>query len=118
MIVKSMNRRARVVCSALAALCLATAALLLAGAALAHDDKRPAALRDVAFDQKLNQQLPLDLTLRDSDGRAVRLGEYFGRKPVLLNFVYYRCRELCPLLSDGLVRALRPISFDAGKQFD
>lgn len=119
MIVKSMKQCARAVCAVLALLCFATASLLLGGAAHAHDeDKRPAALRDVAFDQRLNQQLPLDLTLRDSAGRAVRLGEYFGRKPVLLNFVYYRCRELCPLLSDGLVRALRPISFDVGNQFD
>lgn len=119
MIIKSMKQRARAVCAVLALLCFATASLLLGGAAHAHDDdKRPAALRDVAFDQRLNQQLPLDLNLRDSAGRAVRLGEYFGRKPVLLNFVYYRCRELCPLLSDGLVRALRPISFDVGNQFD
>jgi len=92
--------------------------LVFTGAAMAHDDNRPAALRDVAFEQKLDQQLPLDLTLRDSDGRAVRLREFFGSKPVLLNFVYYRCRNLCPLLSDGLIRALRPISFGVGKEFD
>ena len=101
-----------------AALCVAALMVALAGAALAHDDKRPAALRDVAFDQKLDQRLPLDVGLRDSAGKAVRLGDFFQRKPVLLNFVYYRCRELCPLLSDGLVRALRAISFDVGNQFD
>lgn len=103
----------------LGVLWVAAVSLLLDRSAHAHEeDKRPAALREVAFDQRLNQQLPLDLNLRDSSGRVVRLGEYFGRKPVLLNFVYYRCRELCPLLSDGLVRALRPISFDVGNQFD
>lgn len=119
MIVKSMKQRAPAVCAVLAVWCLATASFLVARPAHAHDDdKRPAALRDVAFDQRLNQQLPLDLNLRDSAGRSVRLGDYFGGKPVLLNFVYYRCRELCPLLSDGLVRALRPISFDVGNQFD
>ena len=92
--------------------------LLFTGVATAHDDNRPAALRDVAFEQKLDQQLPLDLTLRDSAGQAVRLGDFFRNKPVLLNFVYYRCRDLCPLLSDGLIRALRPLSFDVGKEFD
>jgi protein SCO1/2 len=91
---------------------------VLAATAMAHDDGRPAALRDVAFEQKLDQQLPLDLTLLDSAGRPVRLRDFFGSRPVLLNFVYYRCRELCPLLSDGLVRALRPLSFDVGKEFD
>ena len=92
--------------------------LLFAGVAAAHDDKRPAALRDVAFEQRLDQQLPLDLRLRNSSGQVVRLGDLFGHKPVLLNFVYYRCRELCPLLSDGLVRSLRAISFDIGNEFD
>lgn len=105
-------RRARIALGAVAF------TLVLAGTAVAHDDNRPAALRDVAFEQKLDQQLPLDLRLRDSDGRTVRLRDFFESKPVLLNFVYYRCRELCPLLSDGLVRALRPISFDVGKEFD
>jgi len=92
--------------------------MALAAVARAHDDNRPAALRDVAFEQKLDQQLPLDLTFRDSNGQTVRLRGFFGRKPVLLNFVYYRCRDLCPLVSDGIVRALRPMSFDIGKEFD
>jgi protein SCO1/2 len=92
--------------------------LLAAGGAHAHDDNRPAALRDVAFEQKLDQPLPLGLELRDATGKTVRLADFFGRKPVVLNFVYYTCRELCPLLSDGLVRALRALSFDVGDQFD
>ena len=100
------------------ALIVVVAVMVLAAVARAHDNNKPAALRDVAFEQKLDQQLPLDLTFRDSGGQTVRLREYFGRKPVLLNFVYYRCRDLCPLLSDGLVRALRPLSFDIGKEFD
>ena len=101
------------------ALGLLVGSLLLsaAAAAQAHDD-RPAALRDVAFEQKLNQQLPLGLEFRDASGRAVRLGDLFGGKPVVLNFVYYTCRELCPLLSDGLVRVLRALAFDIGDQFE
>ena len=93
-------------------------ALVFAAGAAAHDEQRPAALRDVAFDQKLGQQLPLDVRVQDSKGRSVRLGDLFGDKPVLLNFVYYGCRELCPLLSDGLVRVLRAIPFDIGEEFD
>lgn len=92
--------------------------LALAAGAFGHDEKRPAALRDVAFEQKLDQRLPLEVGLRNSDGALMKLGDFFQRKPVLLNFVYYRCRELCPLLSDGLVRVLRAIPFDVGNQFD
>lgn len=101
-----------------AALYIVAMIVVSAGAAAAHDERRPAALRDVEFEQKLDQQLPLDVRLRDSDGNSVRLADYFAGKPVLLNFVYYRCRELCPLLSDGLVRVLSALSFDIGDQFD
>ncbi len=89
----------------------------IVGVAGAHDNSRPAALRDVAFDQKLNQQIPLGLTFRDETGKSVVLSRYFGRKPVILNFVYYKCRDLCPLLLDGMVRTLRALSFEIGNQF-
>ncbi len=95
-----------------------TLILLVSAAARAHDDKRPAALRDVAFDQKLNQQVPLDLTFRDENGKIVLLANYFKQKPVILNFVYLKCQDLCPLLLDGVVRSLRALSFDLGNQFD
>ena len=88
------------------------------GICAAHDNSRPAALRDVAFEQKLDRQIPLDLKFRDETGAAVGIDRYFGRKPVILNFVYYKCRDLCPLLLDGVVRAMRPLSFEIGNQFD
>ena len=89
-----------------------------AGPALAHDDQRPAALREVAFDQKLDQPVPLDLVFRDESGKTVRLSDYFKEKPVILSFVYLKCRDLCPLLLDGVVRSLRALSFDVGNQFN
>jgi protein SCO1 len=89
-----------------------------AGPALAHDDQRPAALREVAFDQKLDQPVPLELIFRDESGKTVRLSDYFKEKPVILSFVYLKCRDLCPLLLDGVVRSLRALSFDVGNQFN
>ncbi len=79
---------------------------------------RPQLLRDVGIDQKLDAQVPLELTLRDEDGRTVRLGEYFGEKPVLLALVYYECPMLCTQVLNGVLRSLKEVSFDAGKQFD
>jgi protein SCO1/2 len=89
-----------------------------ASVAGAHDDTRPAALREVAFEQRLNRQVPLDLHFRDETGARVELDRYFGRKPVILNFVYFKCRDLCPLLLDGTVRTLRALSLGIGKEFD
>ena len=77
----------------------------------------PAIFKDVGFDQRLNAQVPLDLVFRDEGGQAVRLGDYFGGKPVILSLVYYKCVTLCPMILDGLVRSLTPVSFDIGKQF-
>jgi protein SCO1/2 len=83
----------------------------------AHDD-RPVALRAVDLEQKLGAQVPLDVTFRDETGETIALKQYFGRRPVILSFVYYSCEDLCPLVLDGLVRSLRPLSFNIGDQFD
>ena len=105
-----------------ALLAISTLALALIHASVAtvfaHDDQRPAALRDVTFDQKLNQPVPLDLTFHDESGRSVHLAEYIKEKPVILSFVYFKCQDLCPLLLDGIVRSLRALSFEVGHQFD
>jgi protein SCO1/2 len=78
----------------------------------------PAALSQVAFEQRLDQQLPLDLPFKDESGRTVKLGEYFGRKPVVLTFVYYECPMLCTEVLNGLESALRVINETVGKEFD
>jgi hypothetical protein len=83
----------------------------------AHDD-RPIPLRGVNLEQKLGQQVPLELKFRDESGRAVDLKSYFGQRPVILALVYYSCQDICPLVLDGLVRSLRPLSFNIGDQFD
>src|SRR5947208_847537 len=54
---------------------------------------------EVSFQQKLNVQLPLDLMFRAESGKIVRLGTFFNHgKPVILNFMYYRCPMLCPMV--------------------
>ncbi|HEX9273851.1 MAG TPA: SCO family protein [Candidatus Binatia bacterium] len=83
----------------------------------AHDD-RPIPLQNVALEQKLGAQVPLDVEFRDEAGKTVSLKEYFGRRPVILSLVYYSCQDLCPLTLDGLVRSMRPLSFTMGDQFD
>ncbi len=79
---------------------------------------RPAALKNVGIDQRLNNQLPLDLHFRDESGRDVRLGEYFGKRAVILTPVYYGCPMLCSQILSGLVSGLKPLSFSAGKEFE
>jgi protein SCO1/2 len=95
-------------------LAVAVVATLLVSAARA--DERPAALRDVAFAQRLGVQVPLDVPFRDETGAAVTLRRYAG-KPVLLVPAYYTCPMLCTLVLNGVVSALRALPFDAGSEF-
>ena len=77
----------------------------------------PAALQDVGFSPPLNGPMPLDLFFRDETGRSVRLREYFGQKPVVLAFVYYRCPMLCDQVAQGVVGVLRMLSFNPGRDY-
>jgi protein SCO1/2 len=79
---------------------------------------KPPRLTNVGIEQRLNQQIPLDLAFRDETGKAVHLGDYLGKKPVILSLVYYRCPMLCSELLVGLESALKVLKFDVGKEFD
>ena len=76
-------------------------------------------LKKVDIEQRLGNQIPLDLKFRDESGREVRLGEYFGKgKPVALTLVYYECPMLCSQVLNGAVGAFQGLSFTAGKEFE
>ncbi len=79
---------------------------------------RPPGLQNVGIEQHLDEQIPADLNFRDETGKPVRLGDYFGKKPMILNLVYYNCPMLCGEVLSGLESALRVLRFDVGKEFD
>jgi len=79
---------------------------------------RPAALREVGFDQNLSQMVPLDIRLRDERGAEVRLGDYFGARPVVLALVYYECPMLCTQVLNSLTSTLALLSLDPGRDFE
>ncbi len=78
----------------------------------------PEALAGVGIDQRLNERLPLDAGFVDEQGAAVALGDYFGDRPVILALVYYECPMLCTLELNGLLRALRVLPLELGKDFE
>ena len=75
-------------------------------------------LRDVGIDQKLNNRIPLDLPFVDENGRDVRIGDYFGARPVVLALVYYECPMLCTQVLSGLVGSMEPLTFNPGREFE
>src|SRR5262249_12922737 len=74
----------------------------------------PAPLREIGFDQHLDQALPLDAPFFDERGQTVRLGQYFGSKPVVLAFVYYTCPMLCMQVLNATASTLDVLPLDAG----
>jgi protein SCO1/2 len=82
------------------------------------DTGLPAMLRGVGLEQRLDHQVPLQLQFKDETGRVVTLQKYFGTRPVILTLNYYQCPMLCTEVLNGLVRSLRALTFDPGKQFE
>ena len=78
----------------------------------------PTALREIGFDQNIDQKLPLDATFRDETGKTVTLGSFYGQRPVLLAFIYYECPMLCTQVLNAMTATISMMSLDAGKDFE
>lgn len=72
-------------------------------------------LEKVYVHQRLNEQIPLDGAFRDETGATVKLGDYFGKRPVILAIVYYSCPMLCSEELNGLVGSLEMVKFRPGR---
>jgi protein SCO1/2 len=94
------------------------AAFLATASWVRAEEERPQVLREIGFDQHLGEAVPLDLTFRNEAGEPIRLGTYFGKKPVVLSLNYFACPMLCTVSLNGLASALNIISMSAGKEFE
>jgi protein SCO1/2 len=81
-------------------------------------DQLPQVLQHIGVAQRLNQPLPLDAAFVDETGKAVKLGDYFGKRPAIVSLVYYTCPMLCSEELDGLTGALSMVHLTPGKDFD
>lgn len=75
-------------------------------------------LDQVTVQQRLDTQVPLNLTFRDETGKTVRLGDYFGQRPVILVLAYYECPMLCTVVLNELTRSLHALDYTIGKEFE
>jgi protein SCO1 len=96
-------------------------AILQANRAAAHDET-PVGSLDIldylGFEQRLNEQLPLDLTFRNEAGQVTPLSTYFDQRPVILAMGYYECPNLCSLVRVGLLEAVQSLQFDTGVEYE
>jgi protein SCO1/2 len=71
-----------------------------------------------AYDQRLGTQVPGNLLFQDEQGREVCLGDYLGKRPIVLVLAQYRCPMLCNEVLNGLVDCLRGLPANAGEGFE
>jgi len=101
-----------------AALLLALAGLCASSVSAQQLTTTPAILGKVGITQNLNTQIPPELAFRDETGKTVQIGDYFGKKPIVLSLVYFDCPALCTEVLNGELRTMKAISLDLGKDFE
>lgn len=75
-----------------------------------------------AFDARLGAQLPLDVALRDEQGRTVTLGTVMGGAvmggvPLVLALGYFHCPNLCGVVRDDVLSGLERAGLRAGVDY-
>lgn len=99
---------------------MAVGILLLAGVPTRAERSEPLPdqLEEVAVVEHLDVQVPLDLPFVDSDGKNVKLGDFFdGTTPVILTMNYSNCPMLCSLQLNGLFAGLQGVDWNLGNEY-
>jgi protein SCO1/2 len=82
------------------------------------DNGLPKVLNNVGIQQKLNEKIPIDIEFKDEKGKTVKIGDYLGKRPIILALVYYECPMLCSEVLNGLTGSIKGLNFNVGKEFD
>jgi protein SCO1/2 len=72
--------------------------------------------QEVGIDEKLGQTLPLDLMLRDEDGKGVSLRSLVD-KPTLLTLNYFRCVGICTPQLNAITEVANKTDAVPGRDF-
>lgn len=82
---------------------------------------QPEIIREIGIDQKLDNQVPMDVEFTDEYGKTVTLADYAGDRPIILSLVYYGCPMLCGQVLNGLtgsLRMLKDVPMLPGKDYE
>jgi len=99
-----------------AALCAAVIAIA-AVPSRAQQLTTPVILQRVSIAQNLNTQISPEILFRDETGKSVRLGDFFGGKPIILSLVYFDCPALCTEVLNAELHTMRAMSIELGKDY-
>lgn len=79
----------------------------------------PEELKDVGIQEKIGEQIDLNLIVTNEKGEKVALSTFFNSQhPVILSPVYFDCSSLCNFHLNGLTETLKSVDWSPGKQFE
>lgn len=90
--------------------------LLLAAPFLKAGDPPAFTAAEVGIDEKLGQQVDLNLQLRNEEGQMIPLGSLLG-KPTILSLNYFRCAGICTPQLNGMVEVINQVKAEPGQGF-
>jgi len=73
---------------------------------------------DYAFVQNPGAVVPADAVLTEADGRHLRFGDLYGKRPIILALGYFHCPSLCSVVRDDMLEALSHAGMEAGVDYD
>ncbi len=75
-------------------------------------------LTGVGITEKLGEQIDLNLSFTNEEGKPVKLHDFFStKKPVIISLAYYECPMLCGVVLNSLVDGLKNLDWTPGNQF-
>lgn len=103
-------------------LCASTAPAqdqLREGADVQLNNTTPPEQVGVTVDQKLGEEVPMQLPMTDSKGQKVRTGYFIDRKkPTIITLNYSNCPMLCSLQLKALTASLNELDLQVGSDFN
>lgn len=83
------------------------------------NQQKPSQLDDVGIEERLGNQIPLNLSFANAEGDSIKLAELFtDGKPVLLNPVYYECPQLCSMIKEAIFKGIKDLEWSPGKEYN
>ena len=78
----------------------------------------PRATDGTGVEPQIGTMIDPDIHFHDHDNRFVKIGDYFGDKPLMLSFNYSNCPKLCSVQLENMVKCLAQCKFQVGVDFD
>jgi protein SCO1 len=79
--------------------------VMSAGLACAQSDQSPLT-QSMGITQRLGQFVPKDATFKDEANNTVKMGDFLGKRPIVIVPVFFACQTGCALITDNVLKTI------------